>query len=210
MTVPTMNEIPNTPATLLGRLRDVNNQDAWEEFVDAYGPKVYEWCRRFNLQESDAADVTQNVLTRLVSAMQTFRYDTTQGSFRGWLKTVTNNAARDFLPISRRPGRGSGDSDIVYGLDALRDPRAIEDLSRLLEEEAERELLMEAEARVRLRVKPSNWQAWELTAREGLTAPEAAEHLEIRVSDVYVARSRVTEMLRKEVEKLDNDPLGEL
>ena len=202
-----MCEIPETPVTLLGRLRDIDNQEAWEEFVDAYGPKVFDWCRRFRLQESDAADVTQVVLTRLVTAMRTFRYDSGKGSFRGWLKTVTNNAVRDFLPTLAKPGRGSGDSHMVYGMDALSDPAAIHDLSLVLEAEAERELMLEAQERVRLRVKPVKWEAWQLTVQHDCSVTEAADQLGIRVTDVYVARTRITAMLKKEIEKLDRNPL---
>ncbi len=140
-----MSTLPRTRSTLLGRLRDIDNQDAWEEFVETYGPRVYDWCCRFNLQPADAADVTQNVLTRLCKAMQTFRYDKSRGSFRSCLKTVTANAARDFLHTLAKPDRATGDSDVVFGLDALRDPDAIEDLTSVLEAEAERELVREAE-----------------------------------------------------------------
>lgn len=201
-----MTDTPQTRATLLFRLREVNDQEAWEEFVDAYGPRVYDWCRRFQLQESDAADVTQTVLARLVTAMQTFRYDPDRGTFRGWLKTVTNNAVRDFLPTLSRPGKGSGDAAVVFGLDTFQDPRAVEDLSRSLEEEAEQELLREAAARVRLRVKPANWEAWRLSFEEGLSVADVAVQLGIRVTDVYVARSRVTGLLKREVERLNRNP----
>ena len=52
-----------TRITLLGRLRrDPTNQAAWAEFVDHYGARIYGWCRKWNLQEADAQDVTQNVL----------------------------------------------------------------------------------------------------------------------------------------------------
>ncbi len=204
-----MADTSRTRATLLGRLREIDDQQAWEEFVDTYGPKVFQWCRKFNLQESDAADVTQIVLTKLVTAMRQFRYDPSQGSFRGWLKTVTGNAVRDFLPTLRKPGRGSGDSHVVYGLDSLSDPAAIEDLSLVLEAEAERELLCEAEERVRLKVKPHNWNAWRLTQREGIPVQAAADQLGIRVTDVYVARRRITEMMKREVEKLSRDPFDQ-
>lgn len=202
-----MSTLPRTRSTLLGRLRDIDNQDAWEEFVETYGPRVFDWCCRFNLQPADAADVTQNVLTRLCKAMQTFRYDKSRGSFRSWLKTVTANAARDFLSTLSKPDRGTGDSDVVFGLDALRDPDAIEDLASVLEAEAERELVREAEERVKLRIKPQNWDAWRLTVHENMSADQAADRLGLRPRDIYVARSRVTKMLRDEVAVLNRDPM---
>src|SRR5262249_28760815 len=65
-----------THVSLLGRLRrDPTNQAAWAEFVEHYGGKIYAWCRRWNLQEADAQDVTQNVLLRLAQKMRDFAYD---------------------------------------------------------------------------------------------------------------------------------------
>src|SRR5262245_38241448 len=72
-----------TRSTLLLRLRDLSDRAAWEEFLDSYAPKIYGWCRRFHLQEADAADVTQEVLGKLVSALRRFDYDPARGSFRG-------------------------------------------------------------------------------------------------------------------------------
>src|SRR5262249_27417635 len=98
-----------TRVTLPGRLRrDPSDQAAWREFVEHYGPRVYGWCRKWGLQESDAQDVTQNVLLRLSQKMGQFAYDPSL-SFRAWLKTLTHHAWSDFLQARRRPGLGSGD-----------------------------------------------------------------------------------------------------
>src|SRR5262249_47193788 len=72
----------STSPTLLGRLqRDAADQEAWRQFVRRYGPRIYHWCRRWDLQEADAQDVTQNVLLKLVAKLRAFRYDPAR-SFR--------------------------------------------------------------------------------------------------------------------------------
>src|SRR5215469_15022702 len=130
-----------TRITLLGRLRrDPTNQAAWAEFVDHYGAKIYAWCRKWNLQEADAQDVTQNVLLKLAQKLREFTYDPSR-SFRAWLKTLTHHAWSDYVEARRRPGQGSGDSQTVVMLDSV---EAREDLLRRLEEEFDRELLEEA------------------------------------------------------------------
>ena len=191
-----------TSGTLLLRLRQLDDREAWGEFVEQYTPRIFAWCRRYRLQDSDAADVTQEVLGKLVKAIRTFDYDVSRGSFRGWLKTVTNNAVRDFLEDLVRPGRGSGDTQIGGLLAALQAPDAIQDLTASLEEEAERELLREAEARVQMRVQPNTWEAYRLTALKNVAASDAAAELGMPVSEVYVAKSRVLKMLREEVTRL--------
>ncbi|MGL5098329.1 MAG: RNA polymerase sigma factor, partial [Planctomycetia bacterium] len=53
----------DTTPSLFDRLQDpASAAGAWDEFVDRYGRLLYRWCRRWGVQESDAEDVTQNVL----------------------------------------------------------------------------------------------------------------------------------------------------
>src|SRR5271166_3814670 len=189
-----------TRITLLGRLRrDPTNEKAWAEFVDHYGAKIYAWCRKWNLQEADAQDVTQNVLLKLARKLSEFTYDPSR-SFRAWLKTLTHHAWSDFLEGRQRPGLGSGDS---RDADLLASVAARDDLVRQLEEEFDRELLNEAMLRVRLRVAPQTWQAFTLTALEGLSGAEAAARIPMQVAQVFVAKRRVQKMLQQEVARLD-------
>src|SRR5262245_7813456 len=101
--------LPTTRITLLIRLQDPSDDGGWEEFVDRYGPHIYRWCRRWNLQDADAEDVTQNILVKLCQNLRVFTYDPSL-TFRGWLKTVAYHAWRDFENSRRRrPGGAGGD-----------------------------------------------------------------------------------------------------
>ena len=193
-----------TRVTLLGRLRrDPTDQAVWEEFVEHYGPRIYGWCRKWSLQEADAQDVTQNVLLRLAEKLRDFSYDPSR-SFRAWLKTLTHHAWSDFVQARSRPGQGSGDNGIGRMLDNL---EAREDLVKHLEAEFDREVLEEAMLRVRLRVAPQTWQAFHLTALEGLSGAEAAARIPMQVAQVFVAKRRVQKMLQEEVARLEGpDP----
>ncbi len=194
-----------TRITLLGRLRrDPTNQATWAEFVEHYGRKVYGWCRKWNLQDADAQDVTQNVLLKLAAKMRDFTYDPSR-SFRAWLKTLTHHALSDFQESRRRPGLGSGDSAVDQ---LLQNMAAGDDLVKHLEEEFDRELLQEAMHRVRLRVAPQTWQAFQLTALDGLSGAEAAARIPMAVAQVFVAKRRVQKMLREEVARLEGPDNG--
>src|SRR2546425_9842910 len=95
-----------TRVSLLGRLRrDPTNQAAWDAFVEHYGSKIYEWGRRWNLQEADAQDVTQNVLLKLAAKMRDFEYEPSR-SFPPRLKTLTHHASSEYLAARRRPRPG--------------------------------------------------------------------------------------------------------
>ena len=189
-----------TSATLLGRLRQVPmDQAAWAEFTERYGRKIYGWCRQWNLQAADAEDVTQIVLLKLAAKMQTFLYDPAK-SFRAWLKTVTRNAWNDYWAGSTRVAATGGSQAV----ELLQTVEAREDLVRRLDDEFDRELLEEATARVRLRVRPRTWEAFERTALQGQSGAEAAKELGMKVATVFVAKSKVQAMLQEELRKLDD------
>jgi RNA polymerase sigma-70 factor (ECF subfamily) len=193
-----------TRLTLLGRLArsGAADQAAWAEFVDHYGRKVYQWCARWGLQEADAEDVTQTVLLKLAARMKDFDYDPAR-SFRAWLKTVAHHAWRDFVDARRRAVTGTGGS---AALDLLHTAEAREDLEHRLEEQFDRELLDRAAQLVRLQVAPHNWEAFRLTAFEGVAAAEVARRLDMKVSRVYAARSHIQQRLQEECRRLEEGP----
>jgi RNA polymerase sigma-70 factor (ECF subfamily) len=191
-----------TSPTLLGRLRQTpTDQAAWEEFVDRYGRKIYGWCRQWNLQDADAQDVTQIVLVRLAQQLPRFIYDRSR-SFRGWLRTLTQHAWSDFLKRRARAGRGSGDRQVKAFLQSL---AGRDDLVAALQEQFDQELLERATARVRLRVTPRSWEAFRLTALEGLLGAEAARRLDMRVAAVFKAKNRVQKLLQEVIGQLEGD-----
>jgi RNA polymerase sigma factor (sigma-70 family) len=190
-----------TSATLLGRLRhDVSDQASWAEFVSSYGPLIHRWCRRWKLQSADAEDITQIVLAKLAARLRTFEYDPNR-RFRAYVKTLAHHAWCDFLETRRRSAAlGSGDTAVVDQLDSV---EAREDLQASLADAFDRELADEAMARVRLRVAPRNWEAFRLTAIEGLSGADAGARIGMEVSAVFKSKSRIQNTLKDEVRKLE-------
>jgi RNA polymerase sigma-70 factor (ECF subfamily) len=189
-----------TSASLLMRLRrEPEDQAAWAQFVDRYGPLVYDWCRRWGLQAADAEDVTQGVLLKLASHLRTFEYDPAR-RFRGFVRTVAHHAWSDYVAARRRAVPGSGDSAVAAALSAT---PARNDLAARLEEAFDRELLEMAAGRVRARVEPHTWEAFRLTAVDGKSGAEAAAALGMQVGTVFKAKSKVQKMLREELAALE-------
>lgn len=189
-----------TRVSMFVRLQQ-NQEQAWQEFVQQYGPMIAAWCLRHSLDEAEAADVTQTVLLKLIQVMRKSKYDASKGSFRSWLKTVTNNAVRDLMRTWNRPGKGTGDSIAHQRLQSLEDPRALEDLNECVDAECRQLMLREAERRVRARVQDFTWQAFEMTAVHRRSPRDVASHLNMQVAEVYVAKSRVIKMLNEEVQR---------
>ena len=186
-----MNE---TPASLLQRLRIPGQLEAWDEFVELYLPILYCWTRCMRMQEADAADLVQDVLTVLVRKLPEFEYDRSM-RFRGWLRTILLNKWRE---IHRK--RGSGPS------------RATDADWESLEAPPEELPFWETEHRqlvvrrlldvVRPEFQPATWQAcWECVV-EGRSAADVGAELQLSPGAVRAAKFRVLARLRAETEGL--------
>jgi RNA polymerase sigma-70 factor (ECF subfamily) len=190
----------DTPLTLLERVQKFPaDLEAWDEFVRRYHPMIHAWCLKWGLQACDADDVAQDVLVKLLAAMRSFRYDPSR-SFHAWLKTVTHHTLSHFSTQRRRePGQVAGDVPIAEVVDAR------DEFQSGLESLFDRDLFQIAMRRVEKRVKPATWDAFRLTALEGLSGREVGQRLEMPVAHVFVAKNRVQKLLQGEVRILKGD-----
>ena len=195
-----VDESPLTRASLLVQLRDGGNHAAWQEFVNLYGPVVYGFARKRGLQDADAADCMQDVLRSVSSSISRLEYDRRQGTFRGWLFTITRNKVFNFLSARRIRPQGSGDSST--GRLLAEQPDGGDAAAEAWESEYQRRLAAMAMERIKGEFADSTWQAFWLTAVEGLAAAEVAKRIKISAGAIYVAKSRVLARLKEEVESL--------
>lgn len=181
-----------TPASLLQRLRHPEERQAWARFVDLYTPVLYTWACRLGMQESDAADLVQDVLVLLLKKLPEFTYDEHK-SFRAWLRTVTLNKWRNKLRRSVPVG-GAGGS-----LSDVADPAAEESF---WDQEYSQRVVARALEVMKVDFQPTTWKAfWECVAMDRPAADVAAE-LGLSVGAVYVAKCRLLTRLRQELEGL--------
>jgi RNA polymerase sigma-70 factor (ECF subfamily) len=194
-----------TRVTLLHRLnQDPTDQLSWAEFVRFYSPAIRGWLMHWGLQEADAQDVAQNVLLRLTAKLPQFKYDPTK-SFRAWLKTLTHHAWHDFVTEAGYRTRGSGDTSI---LNTLQSVEAREDLAARVEATFDKELLEMALLRAKERVADTTWQAFKLTALDGVAPQTVADQLGVRVSQVYLAKHRLQKLVQEEIRALEGSTTG--
>ncbi len=189
----------STSLSLLGRLNDAGDCDAWSEFVDRYGPKIYQWCRASGGQHADAEDVTQSVLARFAARGVT--YNPARGSFRSWLKTVAKNAWRDSVKSHRKRSQGSGGSQTLQWFENVPE----DGLGEALKDAFDREILDVAKVQVQQQVHPRDWQVFCCFVQEGLSGDEVAAKFTIAKATAYVYKSRVRKMLKEAISKLNDD-----
>jgi RNA polymerase sigma factor (sigma-70 family) len=195
-----MGESPTTRASLLVRIREAGDSQAWAEFLEVYAPLLYSWGRRYGLQDADAADLTQDVLRIVVGQIQRFAYDPCRGSFRGWLFAVARNQLRKLAQGRRRQAQGSGDTELLQALAEQAAPAA--ELAAWEREYQER-LFDWAAAKVRDGFAESTWRAFWRTAVEGQGAREVGAELGLSVGAVYIAKSRVLARIKEEIRRLE-------
>jgi RNA polymerase sigma-70 factor (ECF subfamily) len=182
-----------TPASLLERLRQPDQQAAWNRFVALYTPLLYHWARRVGLSSSQAGDLVQEVLLLLVRKLPELHYDPGK-SFRAWLRTVTLNKWREGL---RRDGRRPE----INGVD-LSEQAGPDTMRELEDAEYHDYLARRALALMQAEFQPSTWKAcWEQVVH-GRTAAEVAAQLGISEAAAHVAKSRVLRRLRQELRGL--------
>jgi RNA polymerase sigma-70 factor (ECF subfamily) len=187
---------------LLVRLRDSSNHEAWREFLQLYSPLVYGFVRNRGLQDADAADLLQEVLRSVSGSIGRLDYDKQKGGCRAWLFTITRNRLSTYLS-GRRATAAGADSTIQQRLDA--EP----DRSGSLEEEWEREFQRQLTSQAMQAIEPEfgdkTWQAFWLTAVDGVSAADVSKNLGMSTGAIYVAKSRVLARLKTEIQRLQTE-----
>jgi RNA polymerase sigma factor (sigma-70 family) len=190
----------STRPSLLLRLRDPRDAEAWRTFVDVYGPLVYGHARRRGLKHEDAEDVTQRVFARVSDAIRAFNYQPDLGRFRDWLGTVVRNEINSFLKKSMGTAHGKGGDD-----DPALTHAAAPTADTAWSAEFNAHILQVALERARPRFEPATWRAFERVWLEQAPASQVAEEMGQPIDWVYVAKSRVLKQLAQEVRELADD-----
>lgn len=192
---------PLTRRSLLMRIRDAENQQAWEEFVEIYTPLIYSFSRHRGLQEADAADVAQEVMRAVARSIGAFDYQPDRGGFRSWLFTVTRNKLNNFLEKRRLEPAAVGGTTVREIIEAQPCPEH----DSGWDQEYHQRLFDWACSRIRSEFNESTWQAFWRTAVTEASGEEVAQALGLSVGAVYVAKSRVRARLRECIEAVAGD-----
>jgi RNA polymerase sigma factor (sigma-70 family) len=184
-----------TSATLLDRLKDARDADAWGRLVELYTPLIRGWAERLNVRGADADDLVQEVMAVVVRRFPEFVHPDKPGAFRGWLRAIAANCARTMCK-SRKVRAAAGGTDFGSYLARLEDPA--DDFARAWEREHDLHVTRKLLERIKGDFEGRTWQMFARFVLDGLSAEEVAAETGTTPNAVYIAKSRVLSRLREE------------
>jgi RNA polymerase sigma-70 factor (ECF subfamily) len=186
----------DTSLSLLARARHTDDRQSWNRLVELYAPLLRRWLRRYEIQDADAEDLVQEVLAVLATELPKFDHNRQTGAFRSWLRKILVNRVRNFWRSRWNRPAGKGGSSLLDALAQLEDEAS--DVSRIWDAEHDREVVARLLELIRPDFLPKTWDAFHRQMFLGQRADQVAAELDMPLSSVYVARSRVLSALRRE------------
>jgi RNA polymerase sigma-70 factor (ECF subfamily) len=197
-------ELIPTRASLIARLKDWRDHASWQDFFDTYWRLIYGVARKSGMTDAEAQDVVQETVVSVAKHMPGFRYDPEVGSFKAWLLKMTRWRIID--QIRKRPpevlrhsptnGTGTGTVERVI------DPES-NVLDKLWDAEWEKNLVDAAVANVKRKLDPQKYQIYDFYVNKDWPPEKVAARFQISVDQVYLAKHRVTELIKAEVVRLE-------
>ncbi len=193
--------LPDTRASMILRLADSTDVEAWDQFVTVYEPLVYRLARQRGLQHADAEELVQEVMLAVARSVDRWEPDPNKGRFRDWLFRIARNLIINRLTRRQHRALGTGKSDVADLLANQVDDRTA--TSTLFDMEYRREVFRWAAERVKAEVRPNTWEAFFRSTVSGIPPARVADQLQMTVGSVYIARSRVIARLQRHARDFD-------
>ena len=183
--------------------------ESWRRMVDLYSPLVYFWITRQAVPKQDIRDIFQDVFFSVAKSIHQFQ-PRQNGSFRGWLRTVTRSKVNDYFRGQIRHPKPFGGTEAKHFFDQLpgneetttnsshnRQLGTSEQDFEHMEKVIHDQLLRKALTGIRDSIHDQTWRAFWMVAVEGRATSEVAESLSMQPGAVRVAKSRVLKRLRE-------------
>jgi RNA polymerase sigma factor (sigma-70 family) len=207
-----------TRATLLTRLKNWDDKSSWEEFFNTYWRLIYSVARKSGLSDADAQDIVQETVISVARNIEGFKYDPAKCSFKTWMLQLTRwrisnqlkKLQRDAMTQAPTPApSGLDDAPTASTLEAVPDPVGC-GLEVIWEQEWKNSLFAAALERVKAQVAPEQFQMFDLCCLEQWPAQKVARTLGVNVARVYLAKHRISRLLRQKVKLLEQGDFGKI
>ena len=188
----------STNPSLLLRIKDPANAEAWREFFDLYSPLLYSFAIQRGLRHEDAEDIRASVYETIVKRIGEFDYTDSKTGFRAWLRTIVTRRVIDHY---RKKKPGAAESSDLQNLIDNQDA-----VDEIWERNWRLHHIKYCVAKVGKRVKPESFRAFQLLTEQELSVDEICQRLDMNPAQVHKIKSRFLELVRKEMQQFDVDP----
>jgi len=186
--------LSGTRQTLLQRVRDPGDREAWNEFFELYAPLLEGYARAHGLGRSDAEEVRDQCLEVLAKRLPDFEYERRRGSFQAWLHGIARGKIIDLLRARKVRARES----VVLERLSAPDPGPDE----LWEREWRAEHLRHALRVVQRDEPPERYRVFELLLLEELSVAEVGAATGLRAAQIYKLKAALLKRVRAVLERL--------
>jgi RNA polymerase sigma-70 factor, ECF subfamily len=193
--------IPDTRPSLILRIRDPQDAQAWDEFCQIYRQVVYQMAIARGFQSADADDLTQQILMSVSHAIERFEMEPGRAKFRTWLKAIAKNAMINALTRNREWHRVNSAEEQQWLLSVPEPSLA----TQTLELDYRRSVFLIATDQIRSEFQLKTWQAFWRTAVDDVSIEETARELNMTPGSIYAARCRVISRLRERVGRIEEE-----
>ena len=185
-----------TRNTLLRRLKSLNDELAWDEFVFYYRDFIFSIINKLGVQQSDCDDLSQQVMLKIWNSIKSFTYTQKPGSFRNWIYTITKNAVMNYFKRNKLITKHH-EQIVVTASSTVFKP----EIDLLISEEWEAYVSGLAFENIRKKVSEQTMEAF-LSSLRGESVEETAARLDLEENSVYIYKNRVKKRLVAEIKNL--------
>jgi RNA polymerase sigma factor (sigma-70 family) len=199
-----------TRRSLLSRVKNPEDQESWKVFFDTYSRLVYSVAAKAGMSHTEAEEVVQETFIALMKAMPNFKYDPAIGSFKSWLIHTTQFKIADQFRKRKRRQNVNGPSTHEEGrtatIERIPDPKSL-DVGSIFEDEWRERIFELAVERVKEQVPASQFQIFDLYVIKKWPVRKVATTLGINSGRVYLAKHRLTQLVKREVKALESEAI---
>ena len=191
-----------TRSSLLGRIKNEDDQQSWLEFYNAYWKLIYNVARKSGLNDMDAQDVVQETVLTVLRKIKEFEYNRDKGSFKGWLKVITRSRIVDhWRKTSRELKKNDNDNEISLLFESLPNPDGFE-LEKIWEHEWLNNIHSIAQERVKQQVSAQQFQIFDCYVLKEWSVEQIKKKLNFSAGQIYMAKHRVGKIYKTELNML--------
>jgi RNA polymerase sigma factor (sigma-70 family) len=195
-----------TRRSLIERLKNWEDQTSWQDFFNTYWKLIYGIACHAGLTDTEAQDVVQETIISVAKKMEEFKTDPEYGSFKSWLLQITRRRISDQFRKRRRQNEAwkvrPDETARTPTLERVPDP-AGPALEALWQEEWERNLMEVAMEKVKQKVSSKQFLLFHQHVVKRWSPKKIAEKYGVSVAQVYMAKYRVSILVRKEIRNLE-------